>query len=409
MAVMPDFQEQELENRRRYAELLRQQGMQPLEQRMAGRVAIRNSPVEGLAKMLQAYSGQRELQDVSADRKALADRRNEMTAAALRGMPMPQQQPTVGEGMTGGLDAQDYPRGAAPGDTRTVQPSMQDYGSWMARLAQAGPQAVGIGNALLGMQQRQAETAEQRAARRQESEAARAARRQELELRLQDARTSAQDRANLQRELAAMNNQARQDMVRLAAQMRPAPQPQAPQIIQTDTGIFERRPDGTVAPIVDPTSGRPLQPKQTGNAKGKTDVEATMDVYTQASEGLIRGLTGTDTGPIAGRLPAFTTGQQVAEGSVAAMAPVLKQMFRVAGEGTFTDKDQELLLKMVPTRTDTPKAAQEKIENIDNIVSAKLGIPPPPRPWRGQTQPITNPRRRASDAEPPPGAVRRLQ
>jgi hypothetical protein len=103
-------------------------------------------------------------------------------------------------------------------------------------------------------------------------------------------------------------------------------------------------------------------------------VQKTWATYQEAKAGLLRGLGGTETGPIAGRIPAVTTAQQVAEGAVSAMAPVLKQIFRVAGEGTFTDKDQELLLRMVPTRTDTPEARQAKTENIDNIIQAKLGL-----------------------------------
>jgi hypothetical protein len=99
-----------------------------------------------------------------------------------------------------------------------------------------------------------------------------------------------------------------------------------------------------------------------------------LALYETARDGLIAGLEGTSTGPIAGRVPAFTAGQQTAEGGVAAMAPVLKQLFRVSGEGVFTDKDQQLLLDMVPKRTDLPESRKAKIENIDKIVKAKLGI-----------------------------------
>lgn len=98
-----------------------------------------------------------------------------------------------------------------------------------------------------------------------------------------------------------------------------------------------------------------------------------LAVYEQGMKGLTEGLAGTDTGPIVGRLPALTSAQQIADGGVAAMAPILKQMFRAAGEGTFTDKDQDLLMKMLPTRTDTPAAAAVKFANIDRIVRAKLG------------------------------------
>jgi hypothetical protein len=94
-------------------------------------------------------------------------------------------------------------------------------------------------------------------------------------------------------------------------------------------------------------------------------------MYDTAMSGLTEALGGTVTGPVAGWLPALTTNQQVAEGSVAAMAPILKQLFRGAGEGTFTDKDQELLIAMLPTRKDTPEARIIKVQNIDAIVRAK--------------------------------------
>src|SRR5690606_32298898 len=94
--------------------------------------------------------------------------------------------------------------------------------------------------------------------------------------------------------------------------------------------------------------------------------------YEAAREGLVTGLQGTETGPVAGRLPAITEGQQIAEGGVAAMAPVLKQLFRSAGEGVFTDRDQALLMEMLPTRKDHPDAAKAKLANIDAIVKAKL-------------------------------------
>lgn len=110
-------------------------------------------------------------------------------------------------------------------------------------------------------------------------------------------------------------------------------------------------------------------------SEAQSDRDATLQLYETAMAGLRSGLDGTVTGPVAGRFPAVTTGQQVAEGGVAAMAPILKQLFRAAGEGTFTDKDQELLLRMVPTRTDTPEAREAKMQNIDNIVRAKLRAP----------------------------------
>jgi len=108
------------------------------------------------------------------------------------------------------------------------------------------------------------------------------------------------------------------------------------------------------------------------NAENRSNSIA-LSMYDTAMGGLTTALGGTVTGPVAGWMPAVTTNQQVAEGAIAAMAPILKQLFRGAGEGTFTDKDQELLVAMLPTRKDTPEARVIKIQNIDAIVRAKLG------------------------------------
>lgn len=106
-----------------------------------------------------------------------------------------------------------------------------------------------------------------------------------------------------------------------------------------------------------------------------------FNVYSTGMTNLRQAMAGTDTGPLAGRIPAVTSAQQIAEGAGAAMAPVLKQLFREAGEGTFTEGDQKLLTDMLPKRTDHPEAAKAKLQMIDELVAAKLGqrlgAPPP--------------------------------
>lgn len=111
------------------------------------------------------------------------------------------------------------------------------------------------------------------------------------------------------------------------------------------------------------------------NTERKRSNASTLQVYETAMNGLVSALGGTTTGPGASWVT-LTADQQIAEGAISAMAPVLKQLFRGAGEGTFTDKDQELLLGMVPTRKDHPEAIRAKLENIDSIVRAKLGVEP---------------------------------
>lgn len=135
-------------------------------------------------------------------------------------------------------------------------------------------------------------------------------------------------------------------------------------------------------PVAAPASAPAILPKAemdrlAKEKERKVEVTRTLNTYVQARDGLLGGLSGATTGPVAGRIPAFTSDQQIADGAVSAMAPVLKQLFRSAGEGTFTEKDQELLLNMVPTRSDNPDARKAKMENIDRIVAAKLGMEVP--------------------------------
>jgi hypothetical protein len=125
-------------------------------------------------------------------------------------------------------------------------------------------------------------------------------------------------------------------------------------------------------------------PVQTKYDKEVGEKQRTLDAYIAARDGLMSALKESVTGPVMGRITPITAAQQTAEGGVAAMAPVLKQLFRSAGEGVFTDRDQQLLLDMVPKRTDRLEAAAAKMANIDRIVAAKLGRSVPTRPPAGQ-------------------------
>lgn len=156
----------------------------------------------------------------------------------------------------------------------------------------------------------------------------------------------------------------------------PGPQPFAP-------------PGPGPMPGPQPTPGLP--PKATAEraadeAKRRDDTGRAVNAYSAARDGLLSALDNTVTGPFLGRTFALSSEQQIASGAVSAMAPVLKQLFRVSGEGVFTDRDQELLLNMVPDRSDRPDAATAKMENIDRIVAEKTGLPVPKRRKAGKTQ-----------------------
>lgn len=100
------------------------------------------------------------------------------------------------------------------------------------------------------------------------------------------------------------------------------------------------------------------------------------DVYNTGITTLQESLKNTVTGPLTGFIPAITESQQIADGAIALMAPLLKNVFRKAGEGTFTKDDQEILMAMLPTRRDKPAARIAKIKAVNSVVRATLGQPP---------------------------------
>jgi len=99
-----------------------------------------------------------------------------------------------------------------------------------------------------------------------------------------------------------------------------------------------------------------------------------FNVYESAISNLVTSLGGTTTGPGLGFIPAITANAQIANGAVAMMAPVLKQLFRGAGEGTFTDQDQKMLLALIPDRNTLPEARKSQLAAIDALVRAKLSL-----------------------------------
>jgi hypothetical protein len=157
--------------------------------------------------------------------------------------------------------------------------------------------------------------------------------------------------------------------------VRPYHEPKAPAAPKGPGTLYQvMGPDGKpmFVPAEQAVGQQPfVKPKDDKSA----NVQTGMQLWETALQGLREGLGGTNTGPIAGRIPAFTAAQQRAESSVAALAPVLKQIFRVAGEGTFTDRDQAMLLDMIPTRKVDEAAREDVIANIDRIVRAKLAVP----------------------------------
>lgn len=140
----------DIERRRKYAEMLREQSMEPLQTQMAGGWAVPISPTQGLAKLLQGYQSGQAAKRADEDQKALLGRvqseRGSDMAALLRAM-QPAQAPATpnddegnpnpvvagGSGITPELIAQ------------LKTPGMQDsaFSAWMSRNGPKTPIKLG--------------------------------------------------------------------------------------------------------------------------------------------------------------------------------------------------------------------------------------------------------------------------
>jgi len=120
-----------------------------------------------------------------------------------------------------------------------------------------------------------------------------------------------------------------------------------------------------------------------GQAKAEVDKlgeqrsnDKALGVYETAMGNLTKALDNTITGPFIGFTPAMTSNAQIADGAIAMMLPLMKDVFRGAGEGTFTEGDQKILTDLIPTRNDNAEARAAKISMIDSMIRAKLKTAP---------------------------------
>jgi hypothetical protein len=121
----------------------------------------------------------------------------------------------------------------------------------------------------------------------------------------------------------------------------------------------------------------------TGQAKLEVDKigknrsnKRALDVYTGAMSNLTKTLDNTITGPFLGLTAGLTSNAQIADGAIAMMLPLMKDVFRGAGEGTFTEGDQKILTDLIPTRSTFAEARVAQIKMIDTIIRSKLSVEP---------------------------------
>lgn len=220
----------EIERRRRLADALQARSLESPQTQMAGRVAIRRSPLEGAARLAQALSANQINRQATEQATGLQDRRRQAIADWLRGMPQQSAasvQETAGEG-TGAFDMAGT---TGPAVTPGRMPTAQDYMLWAGQgtAAGVGPQAMALGTMGAQFAQQGALREDQQRFQAEQAQLMR-------EGRVAEARQRAEEQAARDRQRAAdeltrqrERGQDRQDQIRLAASLRQAPTPPAPE------------------------------------------------------------------------------------------------------------------------------------------------------------------------------------
>ena len=158
-------------------------------------------------------------------------------------------------------------------------------------------------------------------------------------------------------------------------------------------GTDDQRNDALLVKLgLKPRAGLPLETYfgrgyagASGTAAGTTEAEYARQATTNRilksqldfgfdNLGTALGATG-QTGKIFGNLPAVTTGAQLADNAKAILLPLMKGVWRGAGEGVFTDKDQVTLERMFPSRDMTPEAAKQALLIVRQLTELKLQNP----------------------------------
>ena len=78
------------------------------------------------------------------------------------------------------------------------------------------------------------------------------------------------------------------------------------------------------------------------------------------------------TGSLQGNLPAASQSSRMFETTQKQMLPLLKDVFRKPGEGTFTEGDQRLLTELLPNRTMNAEEFDVAIRRLDAVVAMKV-------------------------------------
>ena len=362
-----DTENESIARRQKYAEMLRQQSLEPLQtNQMAGGMVVPVNPLQGMAKLLQAYKGKQGIEGAEQQRKDLmgrmdTERSTDMTALvnALRGTPArPQVMGSDDISMLSdqGGELNPMTQAVAGDPNQAAQIALQ------SRLPDVRQMAPGLMNIAETRQNR----ADDREFRMKTLEQQGKDRLAQIEMQAREGRITRE-------EADKRAAQLREDMIRLTASLRTPPQPQAPVAI---TG-----PDGKPV-YVSPAQAIGKTPFNTKEATAKLPASALkMQQEELDAIGSVSGINA-DLGAVAGQLA--TGGLDL--GPLKNIASEAKNKLGLSDEKSrnFSSlkstleklrNDSLRLNKGVQTEGDAQRAWNELIANINDpeVVKQRIG------------------------------------
>ena len=323
------LQLQQLERKRKFADALRAQSMDMPQGQMVSGWYVAPSITQNLAKLLQASNARGYEEEANTKQKALADELMGRKKEWLGAMPKPS------ESLEYATD------GMGPPATKINQPGEQDYLNWAMQGMEIDPAMAQAG---FGM----ADRLSARADRNQQLQAQREQRQSELQFRADQEARARQERFDQQ-----------QQMVRLAASLRPQPQERMVSVIG---------PDGQTPVLVPQSQARGMTPFTAGGSAAGSpvarvrDAQDAMTILQQAAP-LINKSTGSGLGNVVDTAQAFFGGSNPGAEAAAQLkvlgGALVSKMPKMSGPQS--DKDVLLYKEMAGRIGDpTVPAAQKK-------------------------------------------------
>ena len=375
-----EMERQRYLRQQKIAEALTGQGRQTITGRMVGNRYVAPSPFEGLANMLDAASGAKYAADAERGLQGITKKYTEGLASAVqdyttaRNAPAVQSEPAVDEAV-----------GLPP-----TPPKFNDPRDAITKaIVSQYPQLRSLAQVDLQNLNRREDREDTQRFRADQAAEQRSQRMREMEMRLADARTSAQDRADLQRELAQMRIDAQRDAAAqsnalrrdLAAQHASQGNKPPPGFRYLPNGDMERIPGGPA----DIKAQAELEKKASGSGDVEVALGTLRDAYDRLQKGggitstansgvgnVLPSLASSGAGQAVGRL--FGTQNQSARNDIAMARPALLAALMKATGMSAKQMDSNAELKLwLSTATDPTLDVESNRRALDNIERKYLG------------------------------------